>query len=109
MEKTATKKLNVTRYVRLEILDPEGPISIQQRPVAERFDLYWTVDCLLRAVTKGRVNFLNELNKVQSDDHENPVFVNKSDIPLTIVNLILNQYGLNVAEDPSLDEEELHL
>lgn len=58
------------------------------------------LDIVLYAVTRGRFSLMSELNEIQSEcnDDEMERFPNKFTIPLMIVNLVLQPYGLWIKE-----------
>lgn len=74
------------------------PVTLFEMPADHRFDLFHLLDRMMSCVTQGRFRFIIELNALQSDDHGNTVFANKSDIPLRIVNLLLEPYCIKVKE-----------
>lgn len=76
----------------------DEPITLFELPADRRFDLFQLLDRMMSCVTQGRFLFISELNRLQSDDHGNTVFANKSDIPLRIVNLLLVPYCIKVEE-----------
>lgn len=92
-------KKNEEPMVRLRIVNNDGGITVFSEPIGSRLDLYWKIDALLAAITHGAVHFMNELNDLQSNDDGETVFALKGDIPLRIVNLVLQPYGLEVRED----------
>lgn len=73
-------------------------VTLLELPADLRFDLFQLLDRMMSCVTQGRFRFLSELNGLQSDDRGNTVFANKSDIPLRIVNLLLEPYCIKVEE-----------
>ena len=85
--------------VRLMAGTDDERITVFAEPIEKRLDLYWHIDTLLKSVTKHRFQFMDQLNDMQSDDYGKTVFENKTYIPLKIVNLLLEPYGLTVEED----------
>lgn len=91
-------KKNEEPMVRLRIVN-DGGITVFSEPIGSRLDLYWKIDTLLAAITHSAVHFMSVLNDLQLNDDGKIVFEHKTDIPLRIVNLVLQPYGLEVKED----------
>ena len=85
--------------VRLLAGTDDARITVFAEPLEKRLDLYWQIDTLLKGVTQCRFQFISVLNDMQEDDYGTTVFKNKTDIPLKIVNLLLEPYGLTIRED----------